>query len=143
MGGLCRTCEIFGASKLLLNDLRLTKDHTFKRLAVSSDQWMTMEEVKEDDVSAYLDRLKAEEGYTVVGLEQTSNSVSLTEFTFPQRTLLLLGNERAGLPTHLIRQLDICVEIPQCGLTRSLNVHVSGALSIYEYAKQHVFGDKK
>lgn len=31
---------------------------------------------------------------------------------------------------------DICVEIPQLGIIRSLNVHVSGAICIWEYTKQ-------
>jgi tRNA(Leu) C34 or U34 (ribose-2'-O)-methylase TrmL len=33
--------------------------------------------------------------------------------------------------------LDATVVIPQQGCIRSLNVHVSGALGIYEYARQH------
>lgn len=32
--------------------------------------------------------------------------------------------------------LDGCVEIPQYGIVRSLNVHVSGAICIWEYTKQ-------
>ena len=32
--------------------------------------------------------------------------------------------------------LDDCIEIPQYGIVRSLNVHVSGALSVWEYTKQ-------
>ena len=31
------------------------------------------------------------EGYTLVGVEQTANSVCLTEYDFPTKTLLLLG----------------------------------------------------
>lgn len=33
--------------------------------------------------------------------------------------------------------LDYCVEIPQLGVIRSLNVHVSAALAIWEYTKQN------
>lgn len=32
--------------------------------------------------------------------------------------------------------LDATVEIPQLGVVRSLNVHVSGALAVYEYTRQ-------
>ncbi len=46
-------------------------------------------------------------------------------------------NEREGIPIDLIHMLDDCVEIPQLGVVRSLNVHVSGALFVWEYAKQH------
>lgn len=45
-------------------------------------------------------------------------------------------NEREGIPANLIQQLDVCVEIPQQGIIRSLNVHVSGALLIWEYTRQ-------
>ena len=34
--------------------------------------------------------------------------------------------------------LDVCVEIPQQGVIRSLNVHVSAALLIWEYTRQHL-----
>ena len=33
--------------------------------------------------------------------------------------------------------MDYCVEIPQVGIIKSLNVHVSGALIAFEYLKQH------
>ena len=47
-------------------------------------------------------------------------------------------NERGGIPVELIQLLDICVEIPQLGIVRSLNVHVSGALLIWEYTRQRL-----
>ncbi|KAF4744697.1 Tar (HIV-1) RNA binding protein 1 [Perkinsus olseni] len=40
------------------------------------------------------------------------------------------------MPTSLIPMLDACVEIPQFGVIRSLNVHVTGALCIWEYTRQ-------
>jgi tRNA G18 (ribose-2'-O)-methylase SpoU len=33
--------------------------------------------------------------------------------------------------------LDATVEIPQLGIIRSLNVHVSAAIATYEYTRQH------
>lgn len=77
------------------------------------------------------------EGYTVVGAEQTSRSQPLHRIQFPRRTLLLLGSEKEGVPPQLLPLLDVCVEVPQLGMVRSLNVHVTGALFVWEYAKQH------
>lgn len=51
---------------------------------------------------------------------------------------LFISNEREGIPANLIQQLDVCVEIPQQGIIRSLNVHVSGALLIWEYTRQQL-----
>lgn len=68
--------------------------------------------------------------------EQTSCSVPLEKFDFPDKTILLLGEEKRGVPPELIRAVDRTVEIEQFGQTRSLNVHVTGSLFIYQFAVQ-------
>lgn len=45
--------------------------------------------------------------------------------------------EKEGIPAEYLRVVDVCVEIPQLGVIRSLNVHVSGAIMCWEYARQH------
>ncbi|KAM8852619.1 putative methyltransferase TARBP1 isoform 1-T1 [Synchiropus picturatus] len=137
LGGLCRTCEIFGASALVLDSLRHINDKHFQSLSVSSELWLPLHEVKPVELTEFL-RLKKREGYCIVGVEQTANSQSLQDFQFPEKSLLLLGNEREGIPANLLQLLDVCVEIPQQGIIRSLNVHVSAALLIWEYTRQHL-----
>ncbi|XP_047557283.1 probable methyltransferase TARBP1 isoform X4 [Lutra lutra] len=137
LGGLCRTCEVFGASALVLGSLQCVRDKQFQGLSVSAEQWLPLVEVKPPQLIDFLQQKKTE-GYTVIGVEQTAKSVDLTQYSFPERSLLLLGNEREGIPANLIQQLDVCVEIPQQGIIRSLNVHVSGALLIWEYTRQQL-----
>jgi len=60
----------------------------------------------------------------------------LTDFEFSERVVLLLGNEKEGIPVEYFPLVDKCIEIPQLGIVRSLNVHVSGAITIWEYTKQ-------
>lgn len=43
--GLCRTCEIFGASALALDSLRHVGDKNFQSLSVSSELWLPLLEV--------------------------------------------------------------------------------------------------
>jgi len=62
--------------------------------------------------------------------------VSLVDYQFPERTLLLLGAEQQGIPVELLAHLDQCVEIPQLGMIRSLNVHVSASILVWEYSRQ-------
>ncbi|XP_068183368.1 probable methyltransferase TARBP1 [Antennarius striatus] len=137
LGGLCRTCEIFGASALVLESLRHISDKQFQSLSVSSELWLPLLEVKPAELTEFL-LVKKNEGYCIVGVEQTANSRSLQDYQFPEKTLLLLGNEREGIPANLLQMLDVCVEIPQQGIIRSLNVHVSAALLIWEYTRQHL-----
>jgi tRNA G18 (ribose-2'-O)-methylase SpoU len=82
-----------------------------------------------------LKELKAE-GYTLVGLEQATNSVSLHEYRFPQRTALVLGNERLGLTDEELRLVDVVVEIPVWGMPHAYNVATSAAMAMYEYCRQ-------
>ncbi|XP_029926861.1 probable methyltransferase TARBP1 [Myripristis murdjan] len=137
LGGLCRTCEIFGASALVLDSLCHVSDKHFQSLSVSSELWLPLLEVKPVELTDFL-QVKKSEGYCIVGVEQTANSQNLQDYQFPEKTLLLLGNEREGIPANLLQLLDVCVEIPQQGVIRSLNVHVSAALLIWEYTRQHL-----
>jgi tRNA guanosine-2'-O-methyltransferase len=52
--------------------------------------------------------------------------------------VLVLGNEQRGLPADLLVMLDHVVEIPQLGVIRSLNVHVSASIMISSYALQQL-----
>ncbi|XP_061814848.1 probable methyltransferase TARBP1 [Nerophis lumbriciformis] len=137
LGGLCRTCEIFGASALVLDNLRHITDKHFQSLSVSSELWLPLLEVKPLELADFL-QVKKRQDYCIVGVEQTANSQNLQDFHFPEKTLLLLGNEREGIPANLLQLLDVCVEIPQQGVIRSLNVHVSAALLIWEYTRQRL-----
>jgi hypothetical protein len=156
-----------------------------------------MLEVPEAALLPWLEARRAE-GYTLLGLEQTSESHQLPAFDFPRRAVLVLGREREGLPPEVggvcscsacswaacwcphwrgaagsrsraafqrgsnlaptapgptagcappasfacylapqvLQVLDATLEIPQLGVVRSLNVHVSGAIALYEYTRQ-------
>ncbi len=93
-------------------------------------------------------------------LLKTRDSHNILNFQFPEKTVLVLGKvfistlhplsslsfqsnpnlflfqEKEGVPVDILQNVDFCVEIPQFGVTRSLNVHVSGALCVWEYTKQ-------
>lgn len=137
LAGLARTCEIFNASKLVVHDLGVRDDVQFQSISVTAEKWLPMEEVHAEDVKAYLSYMKSK-GYAIIALEQTSNSVSLPSFDFPTKAVLLLGKEREGTPVDLLNVVDTCVEIPQFGVIRSLNVHVSASVMVWEYTRQQV-----
>lgn len=64
-------------------------------LSVSSEKWVNIEQVIPKKLSHYLEEKKTE-GYHIVGVEQTANSKMISDYKFPKRTLLVLGNERTG-----------------------------------------------
>ncbi|KAL3285789.1 hypothetical protein HHI36_000313 [Cryptolaemus montrouzieri] len=142
LGGLSRTCEVFSIRQLVLHNCKIIDDKEFKSLSMSSENWVEFIEVKRDDLSNFLTKMK-QDGYSLIGLEQTSESQKLHEFKFPEKIVLLLGNEKEGISAPLLPLLDSCVEIPQFGQTRSLNVHVAGATFIWEYVRQRLSPTQK
>jgi tRNA G18 (ribose-2'-O)-methylase SpoU len=86
-----------------------------------------------------LKELKAE-AYILVGLEQTTNSISLHEYHFERRTALVIGNERLGLTEEELRLMDAVVEIPVWGLPYAYNVANAAAMAMYEYCRQFPSG---
>ncbi|KAG6543303.1 hypothetical protein Mapa_015217 [Marchantia paleacea] len=135
LAGLARTCEVFKASCLVVADASIAEDRQFQLISVTAEQWIPIVEVPEAGISNYLKR-KRREGYSILGLEQTANSVSIDKYLFPQKVVLVLGRESDGIPVDIIQALDSCVEIPQLGVIRSLNVHVSGAIAVWEFTRQ-------
>ena len=81
-----------------------------------------------------------QEGFTLVGLEQTTGSKNIHEFQFPRKTALVLGNERLGLSDEELRLMDACVEIPVWGMPHAYNVATSAAMALYEYCRQYPEG---
>ena len=86
-----------------------------------------------------LTKLRAE-GYTLVGLEQTTNSENLQTYQFPHQTVLVAGHERRGLDEKTLQLLDATVEIPVYGLPYSYNVATATAMALYEYCRQYPTG---
>ncbi|OXU28380.1 hypothetical protein TSAR_002234 [Trichomalopsis sarcophagae] len=138
LGGIARTCEIFGVKQLVVSNLKQIEDKEFQVLSVSADKWIKIIEVKSFSLANYLLELK-DCGWTLIGAEQTANSVNLYDLKYPKQTVLVLGNEKNGIPANIIPLLDMCVEISQFGVIRSLNVHVTSAICIWEYVKQYQF----
>jgi len=135
LAGLARTCEVFKASSLAVADASIIHDKQFQLISVTAEKWVPIMEVPVNSLKLFLEK-KKREGFSILGLEQTANSVSLDKYQFPKKTVLVLGREKEGIPVDIIHILDACIEIPQLGVVRSLNVHVSGAIALWEYTRQ-------
>ncbi len=82
-----------------------------------------------------LDKLRGD-GFRLVGLEQTTGSVSIHRYEFDRRTALVVGNERSGIDPDVLAKLDDVVEIPVWGLPHAYNVATATSMALYEYCRQ-------
>jgi tRNA (guanosine-2'-O-)-methyltransferase len=74
-------------------------------------------------------------GALVIGVELNEDSIALAQVRqATSRSIILLGNERSGIPAEAWPFLDRFVEIPMMGVGTSLNVAVAGSLVLYKLA---------
>jgi len=77
------------------------------------------------------------DGYTIVSVEQTENSISLEKFR-PEaggRYALIFGNEVDGVQQSVVDESDFALEIPQFGTKHSLNVSVSMGVVLWQFRR--------
>ena len=86
------------------------------------------------DTMEAISRLRAD-GYRIVAVEQTENSVKLGEFRpVPgERYALIFGNEVDGVQQSVVDASDFALEIPQYGTKHSLNVSVSIGVVLWQF----------
>lgn len=106
---------------------------------IARDALETLELEVHRSLPPVLVRLK-QDGYVLVGLEQTDQSENLHHFAFPRRCVLVLGHERLGIEDDVLRLLDHAVEIPVYGRPLSYNVATAAAMALYEYCRQYPSG---
>jgi len=136
VGSVFRTSDAFRAEKIFLCGLTGTPPHRdITKTALGADESVEWEKCAE--VMELLARLKAE-GYIVVALEQAEGSTQLQDFApEPNRKYaFVLGNEVFGVNEEVVRQSDICLEIPQFGTKHSLNVSVSAGIVAWDYVSK-------
>lgn len=131
-GSVFRTADAFRVERICLCGITATPPHReIHRAALGATEsvaW-TYYPAAEAAVMA----LKSE-GYRIIGLEQTDESISLASYvpTNGTKLALVFGNEVSGLSEGVLPLLDDCLEIPQFGTKHSFNVAVSAGIVLWD-----------
>jgi 23S rRNA (guanosine2251-2'-O)-methyltransferase len=74
------------------------------------------------------------DGYKVISIEQTDESIMLDEFPvrLGEKYALVFGHEMKGVDQSVIDESDICIEIPQFGTKHSFNISVSVGIVLWD-----------
>lgn len=138
VGSIFRTADGFAVEAMVLCGITAQPPHReIEKTALGATQsveWSYFQST----VAAVLE-LKAK-GYSVLALEQASESTKLTDFTPTADTkyAIILGNEVNGVNDEVMKLVDGCLEIPQFGTKHSFNVVVSAGIVLWDFfAKWH------
>lgn len=135
VGAIFRTADAFIVEKIILCGITPQPPHReIHKAALGATESVDWKYEKE--ISVALQNLKSD-GYQVIGIEQTTNSKNIEDFTIDnnQKYALVLGNEVDGLSDEALAIYDTFLEIPQLGTKHSLNVSVCGGVVMWEFFK--------
>ena len=136
LGAIIRTAAAVGADGLWLSDDSVNLDHP-KVLRASAGQWFRLPMTVTADLQYQIS------AWRQAGLQVLATCIdvdlSYWEVDLRQPTLILLGNEGAGLSSELIDLASLRVKIPVSPGVESLNVAIVAALILYEAQRQRGF----
>lgn len=134
VGSVFRSADSFKADKVWLCGICATPPSAeIHKSALGAE--FSVEWGYEKDTLSLVKRLK-EEGYTVLSVEQTVNSVMLDKFKSEtgRKYALVFGNEVDGVQQEVVDASDGVLEIPQYGTKHSLNISVSAGIVLWHIA---------
>ena len=138
VGSAFRTADAFKGDKVYLCGIcAVPPSAEIHKTALGAELSVPWEH--SDDTLALVRNLK-EEGYTVVAVEQTENSVKLNAFRRGEgvRYAFVFGNEVNGVAQDVVDAADFSLEIPQFGTKHSLNVSVSVGIILWQAAAGNI-----
>lgn len=134
VGSVFRSADSFKADKVWLCGICATPPSAeIHKSALGAE--FSVEWGYEKNTLSLVRRLK-EEGYTVLSVEQTVNSVMLDKFKpeTGKKYALVFGNEVDGVQQEVVDASDGVLEIPQYGTKHSLNISVSAGIVLWHIA---------
>lgn len=132
IGSAFRTADAFKVDRIMLCGIcACPPSAEIHKSALGAEDSVPWEHC--EDTLELVGRLRSE-GYIIISIEQTENSVSLEKFT-PEpggKYALIFGNEVDGVQQDVVNSSDFSLEIPQYGTKHSLNVSVSVGVVLWQ-----------
>jgi len=144
VGSLLRLADGLGISKVYLtgytpypksnNDSRLPYiseriDKKIKKTALGAELSVNWE--SKEDITILLNEL-AKEKYEITALEQSDDSIKISQYKPGARIALIVGREVEGIEPEILKRVNKVLEIPMLGQKESFNVVQAATMALFE-----------
>lgn len=137
VGAIFRTADAAGIDKIILGGITgKPTSEKLKKVALGAEKTIPWEHHWQS--WRVIEKLK-KEGFYIVALEQSKNSISYHKFKPKFPLLLIVGNEIKGVSKNLLKKCNKVIHLPMHGQKESLNVAVATGIAIYEINKYKKF----
>lgn len=135
VGAIFRTADALGIDMVYLvgvtprptdNFGRIQKD--IKKSALGAEDFVKWD--YKENLLSLLNKLK-KQGYFVVAIEQSKNSIDYRKIKIKEKTAFILGEEVNGIKENILNKCDAIAEIPMHGKKESLNVSVACGVALF------------
>lgn len=135
VGSVFRTSDAYLIDKIYLCGITAKPPHK----EITKSAIGATDSVEWEYYESSSDCIKAlkENSYTILGIEQTDQSILLNEYEMvdDKKYALVFGNEVNGVSEEVIPLLDDALELPQFGTKHSLNISVCAGIVIWDFWK--------
>jgi tRNA G18 (ribose-2'-O)-methylase SpoU len=136
VGALVRIAAAFGASAVMFS--KGSADAFSRRvLRVSMGNVLFLPVLEHLDLPASLHNLKERFGFEICSTVLDPTARPLSDFQFPERSVLIMGNEYDGVSSEVQMTASARLTIPMLNGTDSLNVAVSSGIFLHQYRSQY------
>jgi TrmH family RNA methyltransferase len=135
LGTIIRTAEAVGASGVAITSNTVDPFNP-KAIRASMGSILRVPVVHSGDASAFISTCK-QKGFQTVAAVLTGNTTHF-DIDLKTPTVIVLGQESAGLPQNIMTNIDLQIRIPMASTIDSLNVATAGAVILYEAFRQRM-----
>ena len=132
IGSIVRSANAFGADTVHI----VGRKRWNKRGAMVTDRYQHV--MHHPDVATFVEWAHSE-SLPIIAIDNLPGSVIMETFAFPERCVMLFGQEGPGLSPEAVAAGDAMVEISQFGSTRSINASAAAAVTMHSWILQHRF----
>ncbi len=135
VGSIFRTADAAGVTEIFLSGYTPRPIDNFgkerkdiAKTALGAEKSIPWQYAKTPN--GFIKKLK-EQGFSLVAIEQSSQSIDYKKVKIKYPAAILLGNEVKGLSLSLLEKCDTITEIPMRGEKESLNVSVAAGVALF------------
>ena len=129
VGSIIRVVDAVGFESVMLSSGTPGKETgQVRKTAMGCAEWIP--QTKHKDLGKALIRAK-DEAYTIIGIETIPDSFGYAEYPWPEKGIVVLGNEEYGITEDVMKACDGFVHLPMSGIKNSVNVANAFAVAAF------------
>src|SRR5690606_276009 len=133
---ILRSCDVLGVQNVHIIENK-NEYNINPKVVMRASKWLNIHHhnEKQNNTQDCINQLR-KDGYKIYATSPHAKSYLIENVPIEEKFALFFGTEKDGLSDLVLEQADEHVKIPMFGFTESLNISVSGAISMYEISKR-------